>query len=621
MASLSFKNEKGDWVEISASKGQIGNDATYVGETEPTGKDKTIWIDTSENTDTNITKINDDTISEKDTWSSRKVSNYTLDQMDVTNIHYSGEIVHANNCYDGEVRDLSIKGSSLVNLWDKSKKWNINSYPPLASMYSKIEINTCKVGVEYTAYGLIADKSSNLADALVDLIAYNKATSTRRSIYSRTGNSHGDIKVKFTLNGNETLMFCNWSVSEDRFIKNYPEFMILEGDYTTKTPMYFEKMKSAGQDNSITITSTGKNLFDIYSTSIFNLKEYGQPNVNGYLTSHQKWHLKPNTTYSVSSKFNDVGEGNGYFYIGSSTTGVGSVHFIYHGVESGMNTLRKGKITTGENGIVYFRYATMDQNKMDYIRSKLEFLMIEEGNTHTDFQEYKETSVTIPLPSSMNGLNGNKNIYLPDEIIGDKIIQRFCKKTGSQLMDGRTFKWLKQADADKNFWMLTFPIDGADGISAETGILSDRFLSIDGSWNIENNKHLKQTVDLAGTNNITVRLPCDYFETEKECCDYFDEAIFIYKLKNEIIHKINNFSIQSYKPSTNIFTIKKDVMPNINCRIPSKASAIIKELSDKNKILQDNLTEKTDLLNQVDMNLLNNDLDFDFRLLELELKK
>ena len=208
------------------------------------------------------------------------------------------------------------------------------------------------------------------------------------------------------------------------------DVLILEGDYTDKPiPDYFEGLQSTFEDNLVTqemvdngeeeegnlgkyrveYKVTGKNKFDLNNPQILNggnftvnngsLRYYATidelSSYNGYNSVDITLKLKPNTQYVFRHDTNiTVGD--------SDTLGCGRV-FIFKNnihIETVMNNTPK-TILTDETGVLLFKFiGNWSSTKHDFDVT-FSNIQIEEGDTVTPYEPYKEATKILYLNSPL----------------------------------------------------------------------------------------------------------------------------------------------------------------------------------------------------------------------------
>ena len=195
-----------------------------------------------------------------------------LEESTVSTVTTESDFTTVEATSNGYFEDVKLEGKTLVNLFDKNKPWTQGKHNGIegASIYKQYEVNKSSNNT-YHIIAPIGDKSSNFTDARLMIYAYNKVTNrVSKLIADKSSNSHESINTVLTLTNDEVLLFNCWDISEDKFNKNYPTMMILEGDHTQNPPSYFEGLKSVGQSattsedgvEEVSVESVNENLFD-----------------------------------------------------------------------------------------------------------------------------------------------------------------------------------------------------------------------------------------------------------------------------------------------------------------------------------------------------------------------
>lgn len=341
------------------------------------------------------------------------------DQEDPIAITKSYEVTTGNHValqgeYDGKCRPV-LNGNTLVNLASNSNKWEVG----------------CS-GDENTAYTITStDAQGIVIDKLTDNIAYlylrKKIDPTLfkpNTTYTIIFNCLKALNVG-VVNGNTAEIVLPLSSCKDGYnvitvtstdlstvtgksnIYAYAlinkayigtvkvsDCIILEGDYTNKPiSNYFTGLQSSFEDKLITDEKdtnngkykvdykvTGKNKFDKSKT----LDGYEINNIGaGTIAANDKWFVTdfipaiPNTTYAISGK----GNGNTVMCYDENK------QFIYGIANGGIS-----QITTPSN----VRYI-----KLNGLLTQKDTFQIEEGDTATTYEPYKEYTKTFYLNSPL----------------------------------------------------------------------------------------------------------------------------------------------------------------------------------------------------------------------------
>ena len=186
-----------------------------------------------------------------------------LEESTVSTVTTESDFTTVEATSNGYFEDVKLEGKTLVNLFDKNKPWTQGKHDGVEgkNLYMQYEVNKSSNNT-YHIIAPIGDKTSNWDDARVMIYAYNIVTNTTsKLILDKALNSNDSINRVITLTNDEVLLFNCWDISEDKFNKNYPTMMILEGDHTQNPPSYFEGLKSVGQDvDEIVVSSVNENL-------------------------------------------------------------------------------------------------------------------------------------------------------------------------------------------------------------------------------------------------------------------------------------------------------------------------------------------------------------------------
>lgn len=193
-------------------------------------------------------------------WSSQKTVGY-VDNMfnslqDVKGVKYVNdkEYFVASGSKNGVVKDLKIKGKSLVNLCDISR-----NFKGVSTTYKTIGFSLYPVKNNTLYTFIVKNKSSNDIKIysnenmfiLVEKIVKPGEICIFRNMTKDVFNEPDDIRGVLKLNPNGQT-----SVNVDF------DFMLLEGDFTQNPPHYFEGIGSVGNGNEIEVSSINENLFD-----------------------------------------------------------------------------------------------------------------------------------------------------------------------------------------------------------------------------------------------------------------------------------------------------------------------------------------------------------------------
>lgn len=184
-------------------------------------------------------------------------------------------------------------------------------------------------------------------------------------------------------------------------------FELYTGGKPSPSPEYPQEIASVGENGSIGVEITKKNLFDLS-------KEYTSDTVVNTFT----FTLKPSTKYTLSTDF-------------PATVNVASIYF--GGSSSNINGVWKDRpktFATDSSGNITVKIRTLEQDNapaiFNDVLNGVYHIQLEEGNTATSYEPYKTPSTaTIPLSNGLPGIpvttggnytDENGQQYICDEI-------------------------------------------------------------------------------------------------------------------------------------------------------------------------------------------------------------
>lgn len=222
--------------------------------------------------------IQDNVVGLDTCWSSQKTVGY-VDNMfnslqDVKGVNYATdkEYFVASGSKNGVVKDLKIKGKSLVNIFsyggiklsngiilDGTKlKWDITNQ---SWIYASKIISNIKPNTIYTLICDIGENTLNNEFILMDSSLNNRIPT--KNIVIPIGSKNRKVVTTFNskdnVNANEFMCQCQANTTGIIELSN---IMILEGDHTQNPPHYFEGIASVGNGNEIEVSCVNENLFD-----------------------------------------------------------------------------------------------------------------------------------------------------------------------------------------------------------------------------------------------------------------------------------------------------------------------------------------------------------------------
>lgn len=322
---------------------------------------------------------------------------------------------------DGVSKSAILTGQTLINYCPDSiytnQGWNGGMYKTFNDFPLLVK------GKKYTIYAPLGDKTGNPSDALVNLYVKNGESETR--IYKTYSNGHDTIHKTFTMG--DVLEFNNYSITEERFKQNYPNVMILEGEWNLHDiPNYFKGMVSCKMPVLHTI---GKNLLDFERTQSGylggNPHGLNAPDHSNKTSDYIR--VKPNTTYTYSfNGFTASQVGSEYWtgwYYYTSPTEVSKKNMNRQVSRGSADTFKTVTFTTPSD-CYYVRIGSRG------LALDGATVQLEEGSTTTSYEPYKSNILHTPeevvLRSLPNGVKDTLNLMTGE----------YVKRIGEIVLDG-----------------------------------------------------------------------------------------------------------------------------------------------------------------------------------------
>lgn len=324
------------------------------------------------------------------------------------------------------------------------------------------------------------------------------------------------------------------------------EILLLEGDWSNKElPSYFEGMKSVGQDDEnghkIEILSQNKNLFNINETDVYSSGASCEKNDNSLriiptrTTSWASYNIKikgfkNGETYTLSciSDNYHLPKSRIALYERATNINVGSWDRNYFTIPNNVNV---------ED--IYLRIHCCDQDTTNIREVEISNILIEKGQTKTQFIPYAMNKKEILLNEPLRGLpSGVKDKKVK---IGNKwYIERQCKQ---ETFDGSSDeKWYVQNSNLENYsifkiYVKNTPYASSGGrINHITDIINSEVPTWSNLLNIE-----KECTHLYGDKLLYVKISNSKLVTQ-------DVDGFIKWLENNNINIVYELATPIYEP-------------------------------------------------------------------------
>ena len=309
-----------------------------------------------------------------------------------------GENTLSHNSKVNGFSQIGVKGQTLVNVLGKTNFPNGN--------FSKPNIPINFNGGKYTVM------------AFGDLLQ----TDVRLNIGGFKDDTHIDnlqlIQKELNKPTLVTVSYVNQEVNNVRFrdrssaVGTQVSYVVLEGDHTSKPISYFEGLKSVAQPtNKIEVLSVGENFASLdLKEKLMDIRNYGSPDVNGYLTYKVKMPSK-NTKYSVSIQFDKLDKiGTGASYL---LTDLGTAFFY---LNQGQPYNITEVVTSDNEGFITFRSANRDYNGVVNIMN----VSIIKSTTPKPYKPYISNKTSLLLNAPLRKIDD----VVCDEIKGNEVIRK-----------------------------------------------------------------------------------------------------------------------------------------------------------------------------------------------------
>ena len=536
-----------------------------------------------------------------------------------------GENIDIDNSLNGYTRDLVIKGKTLHNLYigNRENTFTISQ----GQHYNHLTLcktDMLKLNTPYTIYFNIEIINNTTTGNVGDnFIAELGIANNLNSVEGHPTVASGKYNITPIYNTNKNV-FTFTDFKGHKYLAIRPllppvrpvptgqqisykikNIVILEGDYTNKAiPNYFQGIKSVGEseENKISILSGGKNLFEI------SYKDVRSDRI--LVSTNKEIDFIPGSKYIISN-FSDK-----RIYIDVFKDGRFDRNVFISG-KGYTSYIPKENETIKAFGCLFLDGFTTD-SEVDNI------LMVEKGEKISNkYEPYKcdKKDILLPFTDGLKSLPNGANDAIKEVSDGYKIIQKVSKLT----IDG-TENWIDYKSSDQ-YIAFSIPIISRTEASA----FSNKFKNDwDGVYNIRTEGFwCNASVSKLFVSVLKSRLISpDKAGFKKWLKDEFDKGeplIIYYELLEAIVHKLDkNLNLEVYKDKTYISS-NNSIQPIISCKAPTDVQATIstlrennKELEEENIKLKNNLSEYVSKLEDSNLEMLKQNIDTDFRLMELE---
>lgn len=562
-------------------------------------------------------------------------------KIEVSMLQQESEESHVvENSVEGMTTDMVVKGRTLFNhigkyLTHGGCEWNNNkatvSGISLSNGYAiNLECTAIDINKSYILGVYIESLNDNAKNLGFSMGVLDSTNSSWNRVVSITPVKGWNF-VELTLDKNKTLgnvRFRNSKLPTDLELDIvFTNFIMIEktNQYSfVDNPCYFKSFKSFGQqEDKINILSSGKNIlttsefknleFDGAEVTILNSNSINIKNNNlkTWRNCYYDYILKPNTNYVAYCEKVVIREGEAgilpCYSTGESINGV---------VEGTIRNNYVAKFNTGNRTDIRirFQYAwnTPTKADIDYID-----IQLEEGTTPTTFEPHKEDKKDILLHQYgfNEGLRGLKSVQDELDSNKNKAIKRIEKYTftGDEV--------IRKSNTYGDVIRFDYKLSN---VKHSSDIMCNNFTKgIIGKENLECiNVHYSD-------NLIQIQIKVNKLETQdaegfKKWLQANPTTVY-YELAEPIETPLNkDINLKTFGERTYV-TFENSLKGTSSFKAPVDTTATIARLNKENKSLgEENINLRQDLestaltLTDSDLELVKQNVDMDFRLMEVE---
>lgn len=516
-------------------------------------------------------------------------------KIDVTMLQQEDKESHTiENTVEGMTTDMVVKGRTLINMVKLGSVSNV-----IGIAYGSLAIYSYTYDLKNDTDYTIIFEIENKTDENQVRISLNDG---KRGHGINVKNGFNVVKIRSESEKNNALRFYYSSEHfGDGAVKNV---ILLEGDWTNKLiPQYFEGIKSFGQqEDKISILSRNKNLF----ATEFEMGTLNAGNI-GYESAIFR-----------TKDFIRVNGGTNYIFSNSnSSNSIVKVYYDENKKWINDDITRENSFTTPSNcGYVKLRTFLADR-QLDWIN---ESYMLEEGTQVTSYEPYREDKKDILLQNLGfdEGLRGlNSSVFDELNSIESVAIKRIAKHT----FTGEEIWTLSSVNSD-NFITFYTELDCKNlgfiisdkllGSELEEGVFGKRCVFIYDTGNsigITLNKNELNTLDVEGFKAWLKANP----------------TTIVYQLAEPIETPLSeNINLKTFGEKTYV-SFENAISGTSSFKAPVDTKATItrlnrenRALEEENKNLRQDFESTTLSLTDSDLELVKQNVDIDFRLMEVE---
>lgn len=521
-------------------------------------------------------------------------------KIDVTMLQQEDKESHViENTVEGMSTDMVVKGKTLVNI----VKSNRRICKKGASAYFQLIYPKLKTG----KYTVILNASELTKEGIT---MYDMISSVQYPYNLKTGLNIRKIDVREE-GSTYAVIVGNDNVDGTQFMLE--SLMILEGDWTNKPiPEYFESIKSFGQqEDKISILSHGKNLFDgnieVGAWKDVGSLENAKYDISTLVRNTNPIKIKPNTQYIMNVDF--------------------AIRVNFYDKQGNL-ILQKSPLIENRKFIsppnsYYLCFNTSTQSTLnDVLNFKYQ---LEYGEVSTKYQKYISNKKDILLPFS-DGLKSVGNVC--DELVSNtkKAIERIQKDVFVGNED-----WIIRDDIRLDD-VTVFRLNSATRNQYKT----DGFLICN-----KFNRYAKQYQNYEGIRlvgsegyGVTIGISKSKLTTDdsmgfknllKKWNSEGNPLILYSEMTTPVEHDLpSNLEVNTYQDKTYV-EFQNSISGTSSFKAPVDSATTIarlnrenRALEEENKTLRQDFESTTLSLTDSDLELVKQNVDMDFRLMEVE---
>ena len=553
-------------------------------------------------------------------------------KIDVTMLQQEDKESHTiENTVEGMTTDMVIKGRTLQNVMPELNKSNFNftGETNLVDGFFVIpfgvDVNASLIGDNRkktilkpnTKYTVIADILENNTGQKLGMSSYGCSfVPSKNSFDNSVGISMITGTTKDNFNNVEIktdFLFCIWGNGGDLSKKIKFKAMVLEGDWTNKPiPEYFEGIKSFGQqEDKISILSYSDNLYNTI------LEKGDIINNNGQITPSSG--VARTKDYIFLPQYKKL-----YFKINFKPNTNWIAVFFY---DKDKNFIKKEDTWVLSN--VSFDVPT----NAKYIKFKIDnvnSIYIEDiqitYNINARYQSYKCDKKDILIKEPLRSVGNIQDVLYEDN--GQVKINRYVKEytfTGDEMWD-----YIQYQSQGNTAYFQSNILDGKVKFP-NPRLICDTLKAKGNLWDVDDIEGINVEGDNQGVSCLRIRILKSKLSTTNvdglKAWLKANPTTIVYQLATptvEIIENCVDIDLKTFNEKTYV-SFENSISGTSSFKAPVNAAATISRLNRENRALEEeNKTLRQDFesttlsLTDSDLELVKQNVDIDFRLMEVE---